>query len=132
MFHVQEKYRITRSSNHLMNSDSSFGNNGCFIINLSHTVFANIIASDGEGWEHVSVHIVDLKLPKTKINSQERTPTWSEMCKIKDIFWDEEDCVIQFHPPKSEYVNNHKHTLHLWRPINEALPCPNSILVGIK
>lgn len=51
-----------------------------------------IVASWGGGWEHVSV-----SLPR-------RCPTWDEMCLIKDIFWDEEECVVQFHPPRSQYV----------------------------
>lgn len=62
----------------------------------------------------------------------DRTPTWAEMCKIKGIFWDDEDCVVQFHPPKSEYVNNHPHVLHLWRATNQLLPQPDSLMVGVK
>jgi hypothetical protein len=121
MFKVPEKYRVTTG---VMESDASYGNNGCFIIPFSNRTTACVIASYGENWEHVSVHMVTDK--------QERTPTWAEMCKIKDMFWEEEDCVVQYHPPKSEYVNNHKHTLHLWRPITAIIPCPNYILVGIK
>ena len=80
-----------------------------------------VIFSDGDGWEHVSV------------STPSRTPNWTEMCFIKSVFWHEEDTVIQFHPPKSEYVNNHPYCLHLWRP-NDGLviPLPPSILVGIK
>jgi hypothetical protein len=77
-------------------------------------------ASDGYKWEHVSV------------STHDRIPTWEEMCFIKDLFWDAEDTVIQFHPPKSEYVNQHPYTLHLWRPIGAEIPRPDSILVGIK
>lgn len=119
MFQVPEKYRITKG---FQGSDSSYGNNGAFKIDRGRTQFF-IIASDGEGWEHVSVHCIS--------DGKERTPTWSEMCFIKSIFWDEWDCTIQFHPAKSEYVNMHKHTLHLWRPINATIPTPNKILVGI-
>lgn len=80
----------------------------------------NVVASNGDGWEHVSVSLSN------------RTPNWKEMCFIKDFFWDEEDCVIQFHPPKSDYVNNHPNCLHLWKPIKEKIPRPPSILVGFK
>lgn len=121
MFKVPERYRITKNS--ALANDSSYGNNGAFAIPLSNRSTACIIASDGEGWEHVSVHIVS--------DGKERTPTWSEMCKIKDLFWSDEDCVIQFHPRKSEYVNNHKYTLHLWKPINQEIPRPDTMLVGI-
>lgn len=56
----------------------------------------------------------------------------SEMCKVKDLFWGEEDCVVQFHPPKSVYVNNHEFVLHLWRKIGSQFETPPGILVGIK
>ncbi|HND47679.1 MAG TPA: hypothetical protein PLL95_03915 [Anaerolineales bacterium] len=39
-----------------------------------------IIASDGLGWEHVSVHA-------TKKNSPILTPYWDEMNYIKELFW---------------------------------------------
>jgi len=82
-----------------------------------------IIWSFAGGWEHVSM------------NDKSRTPTWDEMCDLKDMFWDEDETVVQYHPAKSEYVNNLKHCLHLWRPIEQysgTLPIPDSILVGIK
>lgn len=123
MFHVPNKLRITYG---LMGSGDHYGNNGAFQIDFSNRSSAMCIASDGEGWEHVSVRIWDVS------GGKDRTPTWAEMCKIKGIFWDEEDCVIQFHPPKSEYVNNHPHVLHLWRPTNQVVPLPDSILVGFK
>lgn len=79
-----------------------------------------VIASTGEGWDHVSV-----SLPN-------RAPHWKEMAFIKDQFFDAEETVIQYHPPKSEYVNNHPNCLHLWRPQEHAIPLPPSILVGLK
>jgi hypothetical protein len=63
----------------------------------------------GEPWDHVSV-----SLPG-------RTPTWAEMCWVKDEFFEAEECVMQLHPPKSQYVDCHRHTLHLWKP---TVPIP--------
>lgn len=86
-----------------------------------------IIASSGSEevpWEHVSLRVSGYK--------GDRCPTWAEMCKVKDLFWDDDECVVQFHPPKSDYVNNHPHVLHLWKPINQTMPRPPSIAVGIK
>lgn len=77
-----------------------------------------IIASWGAGWEHVSV------------SRRNRTPSWEEMATIKDIFWEEEECVVQFHPPKSEYVNTHPHCLHLWKKIGHEYETPPKILIG--
>lgn len=80
-----------------------------------------IIASSGNGWEHVSVSL-----------DRDRCPTWEEMCKVKDLFWDEEDAVFQFHPPKSQYVNQHPYCLHLWRKIGADIELPPSEMVGMK
>lgn len=78
-----------------------------------------VIFSDGEGWEHVSV------------STPSRAPNWDEMCFVKHLFWDAEDCVIQFHPPRSAYVNRHPYCLHLWRPSGGAgVLVPPSWMVG--
>lgn len=126
MFKVPEKNRVKDGP---LGSDYSYGDNGYFIIpsidnSICHPSFFHVIASDGECWEHLSAHI--------RVNGEDRTPTWEEMCFIKGIFWDDEDVVMQLHPKKSEYVNNHPHVLHLWRPIGVEIPTPPSILVGVK
>jgi hypothetical protein len=69
-------------------------------------------------WEHVSV------------STAKRAPNWREMCWVKDLFFDEEECVIQFHPPRSRYINCHPHCLHLWRPIDDHVRVPPALLVG--
>ena len=82
-----------------------------------------VIWSYGGGWEHVS------------IDGKNRTPTWDEMCSIKDMFFSDDECCVQYHPPKSEYVNNIPHCLHIWKPIEQysgVLPIPPSLFVGIK
>lgn len=117
-FHVPEKYRI--QSGRLATSKDGHGNNGGFDVVLRHKQRVFVIASDMGGWEHVSV------------SRQDRCPTWDEMCQVKDLFWDGEDCVIQFHPPKSEYVNNHPYCLHLWREVGKEIVAPDSIFVGVK
>lgn len=116
-FQVPEKYRVHDGQ---MASDSSFGNNGAFILKVKHGQTLFVIASDQWGWEHVSV------------SRRDRCPTWEEMCQVKALFWGGEDCVIQYHPPESEYVNNHPNCLHLWRKIDTEFPLPPSIMVGIK
>ncbi len=132
MFKVPEKYRIKVSA---LGSDESFGNNGAFLIPLEKPtdknslfvcIYAFVIASNGEGWEHCSVSLT------TKKGTINRTPTWDEMCKVKDLFWGKEDTVIQYHPAESDYVNMHKYCLHLWRPIGIELPKPHHSLIGIK
>ena len=45
---------------------------------------------------------------------KDHIPTWEEMCKIKDMFYNDEDEVWQCHPKKSQYVNIKENCLHLW------------------
>ena len=119
MFKVPEKYRV---KNGPMPSSIFDGNNGVFIIkSLKVKVPLRTIVSDGEGWEHVSVSLAN------------RCPSWEEMSFIKNLFWDEDDLVIQLHPPKSEYINNHPYCLHLWRKAGTNGYCetPPKIMVGI-
>lgn len=80
----------------------------------------NFIASFGAGYEHVSV-----SLPT-------RCPSWEEMCLVKETFWRDDECCMQLHPKKEDYINNHPYCLHIWRPINEEIPTPPSIMVGLK
>lgn len=131
MFHVPNINRIRQHP--ILATDDSAGNNGAFLIPQLNGRDLWVIASDGSDWElsnlplpkweHVSVHIFDGK--------KMSTPRWDDMCKVKDIFWDEEDVVIQFHPKKSEYINNHRYTLHLWRVIDYNFPTPPKLTVGI-
>jgi hypothetical protein len=114
MFKVPNQYRIRDGE---LGSTDEIGNNGAFLI-LYQSFTLRVIASDGMDWEHVSV-----SLPN-------RTLNWREMCFIKDLFWDEEDVVIQYHPTKSEYVNQHENCLHLWKPVDFEMPIPPKELVG--
>ena len=92
------------------------GANGALVIPSCETSRKlMILISDGMGWEHLSVHAIGL-------NKEPRIPTYFEMCYLKDLFWNDEDTVVQFHPKKSEYVNLHNHTLHLCRCINKEFP----------
>jgi hypothetical protein len=115
-FKVPEKYRF-KQPGHQLHSDESDGNNGAFYIPFGNDTLT-VIASDGLGWEHVSV-----SLPY-------RTPSWLDMCYVKALFWDDEDVVIQYHPPKSQYINRHPHCLHMWRKAGENFETPPPHFVG--
>lgn len=80
------------------------------------------------GWDHVSVSVV--VMPKKKGDPlRQRTPTWDEMDRIKHKFWDDEETVVQFHPPEADKVNLAKNCLHMWKNTLVAIPCPPSLLV---
>lgn len=84
--------------------------------------FASVIWSNGAGWEHVSVAPYNRRI----------VPSWDDMCRLKDMFFREDETVVQYHPAKSEYVNNVPNCLHLWRPTEAEMPTPPAIMVGIK
>lgn len=75
------------------------------------------VASFGGGWDHVSVSL------------QKRCPTWEEMCIIKDIFFRENECCVEYHPAKMDYVNLHPYCLHIWKPQGVDIPKPPKIFV---
>lgn len=80
----------------------------------------NFIFSWGCGFEHLSV--------STPI----KTPTWEQMCFMKDIFWNDDEVCMQLHPKKEDYVDNMQFCLHIWKPINKEIPTPPSIMVGFR
>lgn len=113
-----EKYRVTKGAYGSMPGDQY----GLFFIPLkkSRVPLKIICAPMDSKWQHVSV-----SLPN-------RCPTWNEMCLVKDLFWDEETTVVQYHPKKSEHVNNHPYCLHMWRNTVDEVVLPPSFMVGVK
>jgi hypothetical protein len=104
-------------------SDSRCGFDGAFFVQGPKGALLKIISTSGIdpdalNWEHVSV------------STEHRCPNWDEMCFVKDLFWDDEECVVQFHPPKSQYVNHHPYCLHLWKHRDGIMKFPPTILVG--
>jgi hypothetical protein len=126
-FHVPNKYRIRTGR---LATDDSYGNCGAFFVPplkpgtppLSCIAHDGVLEADEDplfaGWEHVSV-----SLPH-------RCPTWAEMDRIKRLFWDDDDAVMQLHPPRRTWVNLHPYCLHLWRPTGQTIPLPPTALVG--
>lgn len=94
-----EKYRVYSPLNQKLN---------CFRIPFEGRDL-HVIASDWGNWQHVSVSLTN------------RCPNWREMSYVKDLFWEDEEVCIQFHPKKSKYVNLMEHCLHIWKPPAEAL-----------
>jgi hypothetical protein len=122
MYKVPHRFRVQDRSLGFHQDAENCPDFGAFLLPPkigNRRIFA--IASNGEGWEHVSVSI--------RQGNKCPTPTWEEMTYVKSVFWDDEDCVIEYHPPKSEYVNQFN-CLHLWRPIGVEIPRPPSIFVG--
>jgi hypothetical protein len=100
---------------------------GAFAINGPRGELLKIIAYSGvnwpfdpPAWEHVSV-----SLPR-------RCPTWEEMDFVKNLFFGEDECVIQFHPPRKDWINHHPFCLHLWKPVGVEIIRPPTETIGPK
>lgn len=112
-----ERHRIRGG---LLGSSSQDGNNGVFIIPYGKLTLS-VVCSDEEGWDHVSVS-VDINPP--------RLPTWEEMCYVKDLFFRDEETVVQFHPKRSAYRNVNPWVLHLWRDQSIEYSLPPGKFIG--
>jgi len=127
----ENQYRVR---NHpVLGSDPEAGNNGFFVIPHPKIdlYWVQCQISDGMGWQHVSVSLIKGE-KRGKKQLVTRCPTWEEMCWVKSLFWDDEEEVMQLHPPRSQWVNNHPYCLHLWRPDSGEIPLPEAIMVGTK
>jgi hypothetical protein len=73
-----------------------------------------ILASSGDGWDHVSVSL------------EKRAPRWIEMDWVKHLFFNDDEVVMQLHVAKKDHINIHPNCLHLWRPHKSAgvIPLP--------
>lgn len=76
------------------------------------------IASWSGGWDHVSV------------SRRDRCPTWDEMHAVKRLFFDDDEAVMQLHPPAATWRNAHPYCLHLWRPQDSEIPLPPPLMVA--
>lgn len=112
-----ELHRVTTGQ---FGTDPSYGNNGVFVFTFNGMARLRVIASDGGGWDHVSV------------STEDRCPTWDEMHWIKRQFWDDSETVMQLHPKATEYVNHHPYCLHLWKKQGQEIELPPSEFVGPK
>ena len=92
--------------------------NGVFQLRLNGSnLLFSIIASNGGGWDHVSV------------STDCRCPKWSEMCQVKELFFKDDEYAIQYHPEKGDYVDLHPFCLHLWRPHKLEVPRPPKMFI---
>lgn len=96
------------------------GTAAAFLASSKKEQTAMVVFSWGCGWDHVSVSYPN------------RCPTWDEMCEIKSMFFLPDEVCVQYHPAENEYVNNHRHCLHIWHYQKGDIPAPPSWMVGLK
>lgn len=77
-----------------------------------------ILASNGDGWDHVSVSLTN------------RCPRWQEMEFVKRTFFLPGEVAMQLHVAAADHISLHPHCLHLWRPHKAAIPLPPKEMVA--
>jgi hypothetical protein len=95
---------------------------GAFVLRHPSGVYLRVIAASGEGWEQMN-----LPLPAwehVSVSTANRPPTWEELCWVADLFFNPDEWLVQYRPGQADYVNEHPHTLHLWKPVGIDLPRP--------
>ena len=113
---------IISDHRHIYSNRIEIANDGFKGFMTVDRVDMSFVASWGGGWDHVSVAPLKKKI----------VPSWEMMCKVKDIFFEPDEAVIQIHPPKTDYVNNMPNCLHLWRANDKEMMLPPSFMVGIR
>lgn len=90
---------------------------GIFEVKYQKVRTLNVIASNNDGWDHVSV------------SYSLRPPSWSEMEYIKRMFFYDHEVAMQLHVSTKDHINIHHNVLHIWRPHNIEIPLPPKIMV---
>ena len=100
----------------------SFGDETCGVFNLRSPIDSanfHIVASVGEGWDHVSA------------SRANRCPNWPEMEFVKRLFFEPGEVAMQLHVAVSEHLSLHPYCLHIWRPNDgREIPLPPAIMVA--
>jgi hypothetical protein len=113
--HEFDKYRVLSE----MHGQWGDGGNGVFVLNSPiDGGELRVVASDGLGWDHVSV------------SRKNRTPNWAEMEFIKRRFFADNETAMQLHVPPAQHISVHPHCLHLWRPQAGVIPLPPDYMVA--
>jgi hypothetical protein len=105
----------------ILTRHGTYGDHTCGVFKMRRTILSDgllIIASVGDGWDHVSV------------SGDGGTPEWADMEFVKRKFFEDHETAMQLHVPPSEHINCHPFCLHLWRPLDVEIPRPPSIMVG--
>lgn len=116
--HELDEYR--KRHPHYGNNPGNHGN-GLFIVPPAPEFDEplRVIASNGGGWDHVSV------------SAANRPPTWDEMNYVARMFFKDDETCVQYHVPETDHVNYHPNCLHMWRPRRgKSMPRPPAMFVG--
>lgn len=132
-----EEYRIVDGQ--LATVQEEHPNGGMFVLPLTTRNFAVCIVSDGKfgkqdtGWEHCAVHILYTSGRNKKRKS--RAIKQDELNKVRDVFWEKDDDVIQCFSSKSREGDDWACNVHLWKSKKKTIksfPDPEDYLASLN
>ena len=112
---LMENSQVQITNNVITPSEDIMGIQGFLNLRESKktmSFMATVDDNSGMKWEHVSI---------SYYGENKKTPSWAEMCAVKNIFWGPDEEVHQIHPKECEYVHSYaqkENILHLWRPVD--------------
>ena len=118
--HLLDAFRLT--THHVIDHYGTVGDSdfGVFVVpSPIDKQSLVVIASSGEGWDHVSC------------SRRNRCPNWEEMEYVKRLFFRDGETAMQLHVPPSEHISVHPFCLHLWRPLDQEIPKPPPEFVAL-
>lgn len=120
--HVTDIDRWRDRSGHVFDYYGGIGDETCGVFNLPSPidqVSMHIVASQGEGWDHVSV------------SRSNRCPNWIEMEHVKRLFFAPNEVAMQLHVAAADHLSVHAYCLHIWRPNDgREIPLPPKMMVA--
>lgn len=114
-----DRFRLRTAD--VLRAYGSFGDAECGVFEIPSPTdrgALHVIASSGEGWDHVSV------------SRRHRCPNWPEMEQVKRLLFKDDETAMQLHVPASDHINCHPNCLHLWRPHDVQIPRPPGWMIG--
>ena len=125
MFKVPEHYRVKTGK---YASTEAEGNNGMFVIPTNSKKYIYALAKEINGYEILSIHVSD-HLKAIKGQPLVVTPSHDILKQMRDLFWGQEDRVVQIHFPLPERANFYNsNVIVLYRPKERSLPAPPAAL----
>ena len=129
---VPKELELARIRKGPLASDESYGLQGYFTLYVGQhpagfdTIYC-IQSSNRHGWDHVSCYAIYFDYEN---NKRARIMGWMEMEYIRSLFFEDDEWVIQYSPPREKRVNVHPYVLHMWRPHDGELATPPQWMVG--
>jgi hypothetical protein len=116
--HLLDAYRVR--SRQVIKHYGGVGDETCGVFSVTSPIDNGelfVIASSGEGWDHVSV------------SRANRCPNWPEMEHVKRLFFRDDEVAMQLHVASKDHISHHPYCLHIWRPFDQVIPLPPKIFV---